>query len=188
MTKLPRPLSKQTHKVTFHIITSLGVMFSLSTLISKLSRAKIVGSFKFQVSLWLTDLIGICQGDKSGRHSKNHGSLAGGISRGFAARDGYAVKSHSTILQPLRRQISPNYYYTILPATQAIYNVAKWVFTTYLMLHIYIEKNRTYLRLFVLQLHVVYLNELMCGYLTTVVWLLHCCVVIELTKKLTLNP
>ena len=56
------------------------------------------------------------------------------------------------------------------------------------MLHIYIEKNRTYLRLFVLQLHVVYLNELMCGYLTTVVWLLHCCVVIELTKKLTLNP
>ena len=48
------------------------------------------------------------------------------------------------------------------------------------MLHIYIEKNRTYLRLFVLQLHVVYLNELMCGYLTTVVWLLNCCVVIEL--------
>ena len=34
--------------------------------------------------------------------------------------------------------------------------------------------------LFVPQLHVVYLNELMCGYLTTVVWLLNCCVVIEL--------
>ena len=45
------PLFKQTHKVTFHIITSLGVVFSLSTLISKLSRAKIIGSFKLQVSL-----------------------------------------------------------------------------------------------------------------------------------------
>ena len=55
---------------------------------------------------------------KSGRHSKNHGSLAGGISRGFAARDGSAVKSHSTILQRLRRQISLDYY-TIPPATQA---------------------------------------------------------------------
>ena len=42
----------------------------------------------------------------------------GGISRGFAARDGCAVKSHSTILQRLRRQISLNYY-TIPPATQA---------------------------------------------------------------------
>ena len=54
MTKLPKPLSKQTHKVTFRIITSLGhkvtfriitslgVMFSLSILISKLSRAKII--------------------------------------------------------------------------------------------------------------------------------------------------
>ena len=31
-------------------------MFSLSTLISKLSRAKIIGSFKLQVSLWLADL------------------------------------------------------------------------------------------------------------------------------------
>jgi len=40
------------------------------------------------------------------------------ISRGFAARDGFAVKSHSTILQRLRRQISLDYY-TILPATQA---------------------------------------------------------------------
>ena len=28
----------------------------------------------------------------------------------------------------------------------------------------------------------------MCGYLTTVVWLLSCFVVTELTKKLTLNP
>ena len=55
---------------------------------------------------------------KSGRHSKNHGSLAGDISRGFAARDGSAVKSHSTILQRLRRQISLDYY-TIPPATQA---------------------------------------------------------------------
>ena len=55
---------------------------------------------------------------KSGRHSKNHGSLAGGISRGFAARDGSAVKSHSNILQRLRRQISLDYY-TIPPATQA---------------------------------------------------------------------
>ena len=34
------------------------------------------------------------------------------------AVDGYAVKSHSTILQRLRRQISPDYY-TIPPATQA---------------------------------------------------------------------
>ena len=39
-------------------------------------------------------------------------------SRGFAARDGSAVKSHSTILQRLRRQISLDYY-TIPPATQA---------------------------------------------------------------------
>ena len=29
-----KPLFKQTHKVTSHIITSLGVVFSLSTLIS----------------------------------------------------------------------------------------------------------------------------------------------------------
>ena len=57
--KQKQPLFKQTHKVTFHIITSLGVVFSLSTLISKLSRAKIIGSFKLQVSLWLADLIGI---------------------------------------------------------------------------------------------------------------------------------
>ena len=41
-----------------------------------------------------------------------------GISRGFAARDGSAVKSHSTILQRLRRQISLDHY-TIPPATQA---------------------------------------------------------------------
>ena len=36
------------------------------------------------------------------------------------AVDGYAVKSHSTILQRLRRQISLDYY-TIPPATQAKY-------------------------------------------------------------------
>ena len=36
-------------KVTFHIITSLGVVFSLSTLISKLSRVKIIGSFKLLI-------------------------------------------------------------------------------------------------------------------------------------------
>ena len=41
-----------------------------------------------------------------------------GVSRGFAARDGSAVKSHSTILQRLRRQISLDYY-TIPPAKQA---------------------------------------------------------------------
>ena len=41
------------------------------------------------------------------------------ISRGFAARDGSAVKSHSNILQRLRRQISLNYY-TIPPATHAM--------------------------------------------------------------------
>ena len=41
-----------------------------------------------------------------------------GISRGFAARDGSAVKSQLTILQRLRRQISLDYY-TIPPATQA---------------------------------------------------------------------
>ena len=40
------------------------------------------------------------------------------ISRGFAARDGSSVKSYSTILQRLRRQISLDYY-TIPPATQA---------------------------------------------------------------------
>ena len=55
-----------------------------------------VWSFELQVSLWLADLIGISWGDKSGRHSKNHGSLAGGISRGFAARGGSAANSHST--------------------------------------------------------------------------------------------
>ena len=49
--KIKKPLFKQTHKVTFHIITGLGVMFSLSMLISKLSRAKIIGIFKLQVSL-----------------------------------------------------------------------------------------------------------------------------------------
>ena len=49
--KIKNPLIKQTHKVTIHIVTSLGVVFSLSTLISKLSRAKIIGSFKLQVSL-----------------------------------------------------------------------------------------------------------------------------------------
>ena len=40
------------------------------------------------------------------------------ISRSLAARDGSAVKSHSTILQRLRRQISLDYH-TIPPATQA---------------------------------------------------------------------
>ena len=40
------------------------------------------------------------------------------ISRGFAARDGSAFKTHSTILQRLRRQNSLDYY-TIPPATQA---------------------------------------------------------------------
>ena len=44
-----------------------------------------------------------------------------GDERGFAARDGSAVKSHSTVLQRLRRQISLNYY-TIPPATQAKLN------------------------------------------------------------------
>ena len=33
--KIKKPLFKQTHKVTFHIITSLEVVFSLSTLISR---------------------------------------------------------------------------------------------------------------------------------------------------------
>ena len=46
------------------------------------------------------------------------GSRDEAVSRGFAARDSSAVKSHSTILQRLRRQISPDYY-TIPPATQA---------------------------------------------------------------------
>ena len=52
------------------------------------------------------------------QHSKNHGSLAGTISHGFAARDGSNITSHSTILQWLRRQISLHYY-TIPPAMQA---------------------------------------------------------------------
>ena len=52
--KINKPLFKQTHRVTFHIITSLGVVFSLSTLISKPSHAKIIGSFKLQVLFdWL---------------------------------------------------------------------------------------------------------------------------------------
>ena len=63
-------------------------------------------------------------GSWSGLYSKNHGSLAGGISRGFAARDGSAVKSQSTSLQRLRRQISLDYY-TIPPATQAIRGTEK---------------------------------------------------------------
>ena len=41
--KIKKLLFKQTHEVTFHIITSLGVVFSLSTLISKLSCVKIIG-------------------------------------------------------------------------------------------------------------------------------------------------
>ena len=40
--KIKKLLFKQTHEVTFHIITSLGVVFSLSALISKLSCAKII--------------------------------------------------------------------------------------------------------------------------------------------------
>ena len=64
--KEKKPLFKQTHMVTFHIITSLGV-------------------------------------------------VAGGISRGFAAGDGSAVKSHSTTLQRLRRQISHDYYTNLVP-------------------------------------------------------------------------
>ena len=55
---------------------------------------------------------------KVGGIQKNHGSVAGCMSRGFAARDGSAVKSYSTILQRLRRQISLHYY-TIPPAMQA---------------------------------------------------------------------
>ena len=45
------------------------------------------------------------------------------LSRGFAAHDGSVIKSHSTILQRLRRQISLDYY-TIPPATQARMNFA----------------------------------------------------------------
>ena len=44
--------------------------------------------------------------------------LSWSISRGFAARDSSAVKSHSNILQRLRRQMSLDYY-TIPPAAQA---------------------------------------------------------------------
>ena len=47
--KIKKPRFNQTHKVTFHIITSLGVVFSLSTLISKLSRVKIIGSIKLLI-------------------------------------------------------------------------------------------------------------------------------------------
>ena len=43
--------SKLTRSRFLHIITSLGVVLSLSTLISKLSPTKIIGSFKLQVSL-----------------------------------------------------------------------------------------------------------------------------------------
>ena len=48
----------------------------------------------------------------------NKGSRDEAVERGFAARDRSAVKSHSTILQRLRRQISLDYY-KIPPATQA---------------------------------------------------------------------
>ena len=44
-----------------------------------------------------------------------------GTRRLFAARDGSAVKSDSTILQRLRRQISLDYY-TIPPAMQATFH------------------------------------------------------------------
>ena len=88
---------------------------------SETFRAKIIGSFELQVSLWLADLIGISWGDKSGRHSKNHGSLAGGISRGFAARGGSAANSHSTGTAAPPPNLSP----TIPPAMQA--NVAAQV-------------------------------------------------------------
>ena len=57
--------------------------------------------------------------------------------------------------------------------------VAKWVFTTYLMLHIHIKKHLTYLWLFFTQLHVVYAQwtnvwsfNYRCGY-WTLVWLLN---------------
>ena len=79
---------------------------------------------------------------KSGRHSKNHGSLAGGISRGFAARDGSAVKSHSTILQRLRRQISLDYY-TIPPATQAkVYSEINCWFARYVMAAVVVKNKK----------------------------------------------
>ena len=55
---------------------------------------------------------------KKGSRDEAVGSLAGGISRGFAAGDRYAVKSHSTILQRFRCQTSLDYY-TISPHTQA---------------------------------------------------------------------
>ena len=56
---------------------------------------------------------------------KGRSDEAVGISHGFAARDGSAVKSHSTILQRPRRQISLNYY-TIPPATQASYRAISY--------------------------------------------------------------
>ena len=56
------------------------------------------------------------------------------------------------------------------------------------MLDIYTKKNRTYLWLFVSQLHVVYAQWTNVWLFTTVVWLLNCCVVIELTEKVALNP
>ena len=46
------------------------------------------------------------------------GSRDEAVVRGFAAPDSSAVKSHSTILQRLRRQLSLDYY-TVPPATQA---------------------------------------------------------------------
>ena len=61
--------------------------------------------------LWLVELIGISWGqwgDKSGRYSKYPSSLAGGISRGFAAR-----------FWRLRRQNFISRAPTIPPATQA---------------------------------------------------------------------
>ena len=51
------------------------------------------------------------------------------ISRGFAAHDGSAVKSYSTILQRLHCQISLDYY-TILPAMQATTNVKTIILMT----------------------------------------------------------
>ena len=50
--KIKKLLFKQTHEVTFHILTSLGVVFSLSTLISKLSCAKIISWFKWDQLRW----------------------------------------------------------------------------------------------------------------------------------------
>ena len=104
--KIKKPRFNQTHKVTFHIITSLGVVFSLSTLISKLSCAKIIGWFKWDQLRW----------QKWAAFEKSW----------FSGRRYFSRLRRSW---RLRRQISLDYY-TIPAATQASWQTETMIFVS----------------------------------------------------------